>query len=276
MLFVAALFSLCIGVILGLLGGGGGILAVPMLVYVLGVAAKPAIASSLFFVGTTSAIGAALAARARRVRWKMGGLFAAGSMTGAFGGGKLARFVPESVLLATLATVMLVTALAMLRGRKEREGAARAISVHYILLIGALVGVVSGLVGAGGGFLIVPALTLFGGLAMHDAIGTSLLVIALQSLAGFAGHVGHVELDPQLLATMTGAAAIGMFTGTGLGKRISAQSLKRGFAAMVFVTGVFVLGRELPWQWTLPIVLCALVLAVFFVRQSARPARSST
>lgn len=273
---LAGLLSLLIGVILGLFGGGGGILAVPLLVYVVGVAAKPAIATSLFFVGGTSAVGAALAAREGRVRWKMGGLFGAASMTGAFLGGQLARFVPEPVLLGALATVMLVSALAMLRRRNESTEPQRPIAVGRMLVIGSAVGVVSGLVGAGGGFLIVPALALFGGLAMREAIGTSLFVIAMQSFAGFAGHVTHVALDWHLLAVTITAAVLGVYAGSTLGKRVSAQVLERGFAALVFLTGSFVLGKELPMLWTIPIILAALVVAISIVRKRARPSRLPT
>lgn len=272
---IAAFFSLLIGGVLGLLGGGGGILAVPMLVYVIGVEAKPAIALSLFFVGATSLFGTALAARSGRVRWKLGAIFGIGSMAAAFVGGKLAHFVSEGVLLGTLATVMLVTALAMLRGRKEAGSSARPLALGRILGVGAGVGVVSGLVGAGGGFLIVPALTLFGGLAMHEAIGTSLFVIAMQSFAGFAGHISHIEVDARLMTVMTAAAVVGMALGSMLAKRVSGAALKRGFAAMVLVTGSFVLARQLPALVAGPIILAVGLLALFITRNQIRAPRLS-
>lgn len=245
LLLLASTGALLIGVVLGLLGGGGGILAVPLLVYVVGLGAKPAIATSLCFVGATSAIGAALAAREGLVRWRTGMMFGAGSMSGAFLGGKLARLVPEALLLGALAAVMLVTALAMLRGRKETTAQARPPRLGALLAIGAAVGVVSGLVGAGGGFLIVPALALLAGLAMRDAIGTSLFVISMQSFAGFAGHMGHVALRPDLIAAMTAAAIGGMVVGRAAGARVSVDSLRRGFAALVLATGLFMLTLQL-------------------------------
>lgn len=267
---LAGVFSVLIGAVLGLLGGGGGILAVPMLVYVVGVDPKPAIALSLFFVGATSAVGTTLAARAGRVRWKLGGLFGLGSMASAFLGGKLAQLVPERVLLGGLAAVMLITALAMFRGgRNEGRAGGRPLAIGRVLGIGAAVGVVSGLVGAGGGFLIVPALTLFGGLAMHEAIGTSLFVIAMQSFAGFAGHVTHVEVDRGLMAVMTLSAIVGMIIGSVLARRVSAHALKRGFAGMVLVTGLFVLGRQLPASLTLLVALVVSTLAAFTARERA-------
>lgn len=242
---VAGLLSFVIGGILGLLGGGGGILAVPLLVYVVGIDARPAIAASLLFVGSTSAVGTALAAREGRVRWKTGAVLAAGSMMGAFLGGRLARFVPERALLVALAVVMLATASAMLRSRDERASEPRPLAIGRVLAIGAAVGVVSGLVGAGGGFLIVPALTLFGGLSMREAVGTSLFVIAAQSFAGFAGHLGHVELPLRLVAAMIGTAALGVVFGSSLTKRASPRALKRGFGVMVFATALFMLGQQL-------------------------------
>lgn len=270
-LLLAATLSFLIGATLGVLGGGGGILAVPLLVYGLGVDARSAIATSLFFVGATSAVGAGLAAREGRVRWKTGGLFGAASMSGAFAGGRLARLVAEQQLLGGLAVVMLVTALAMLRGRRESAERPPAMSVARVLAIGAAVGVVSGLVGAGGGFLIVPALTLFGGLAMRDAIGTSLFVISVQSFAGFGGHVGHVELALTLIAVMTTSAIVGMVLGRAIGRHLSVDGLKRGFAGLVLTTGLFMLGRQLSALGTALVATLTLALAVHFGRRRAAP-----
>jgi len=262
-LVLAVVLSLAIGAVLGLLGGGGGILAVPLLVYVVGVGARPAIATSLFLVGATSALGTLLAARAKRVQWKLGALFGVGSMAGAFAGGRLAAFVPERLLLGGLAAVMLATAFAMLRARPLGRRVARDPAVVRMLAVGAHVGLVSGLVGAGGGFLIVPALTILGSLALREAIGTSLFVITLQSFAGFAGHIDHVDLDPRLVAFMTGAAMIGVYAGSALGTRCSARVLTRGFAALVLATGLFVLARQIPVLWVAaatPVVLAAALM----------------
>jgi uncharacterized membrane protein YfcA len=276
MLLLTAFLSMLIGGVLGLVGGGGGILAVPLLVYGVGTSPKAAIASSLFFVGATSLVGTALQARQGHVRWSMGALFGTASMAGAFLGARLARFVPEQVLLAALASVMLLTALAMLRGRAEPSVHRRPLAVVRVLAIGLGVGMVSGLVGAGGGFLIVPALTLFGGLAMHEAIGTSLFIIAVQSFAGFAGHVGHVALDPRLIATMTSAAMVGMIGGSALGQHVSAQGLKKGFSALVLATGLFVLGRQLPLPWMLVVTAGTLATAAHLLRRKAVPSSTNS
>ena len=195
MLALAASLSLVIGVVLGMLGGGGAILMLPMLVYAVGLEPKTAIAMSLFVVGATSVVGMIVHARAGNVRWKVGGMFGLTAMAGAYGGGQLAHRIPGAVLLVLFGIVMVVTAIAMLKGRKATATEPHTLRLERALGLGAAVGLMSGLVGAGGGFLIVPALTLFGGLAMREAIGTSLFVIALQSFAGFAGHVTHVQLS---------------------------------------------------------------------------------
>lgn len=245
MLIVAALLSLLIGLSLGLLGGGGSILTLPILVYVLGVEPKTAIAMSLFVVGVTSATGMIAHARAGRVRFRTGLVFGATAMAGAYAGGQVARFLPATALLVAFALVMLVTSIAMMRGRRA-VSATSDVKVGKVLAIGGAVGVVAGLVGAGGGFLIVPALALFGGLAMPEAVATSLLVIALQSFAGFAGHAGHVHLEWTLVLVVTASAVSGSFLGARLGRGLSPDSLRRGFAWFVLAMGLFLLGKQLP------------------------------
>ncbi|MFN8508952.1 MAG: sulfite exporter TauE/SafE family protein [Dehalococcoidia bacterium] len=245
MLIIAALLSLFIGLSLGLLGGGGSILTLPILVYVLDVEPKTAIAMSLFVVGTTSATGVVAHARAGRVRFRAGLVFGAAGMAGAFAGGKVAHFLPPTLLLVGFGAVMLTAAVAMMRPRRE-SGVGREPAISKAIGIGLGVGVVAGLVGAGGGFLIVPALALFGGLAMPEAIGTSLLVIALQSFAGFAGHAGHVHLDWTLTTVVTGAAIAGGLGGARLARHLSPASLRRGFAWLVLAMGVFLLGKQIP------------------------------
>ena len=200
---------------------------------------------SLFIVGSTSVVGAALHARLGRVRWKLGMVFGAAAMAGAFAGGRLAGVVPPKALLVTFAVLMVVTALAMLRGRSREAPRPHPPALVRLLLLGTAVGTVSGLVGAGGGFLIVPTLTLFGGLPMLDAVGTSLFVIALQSFAGFAGHVSHVYLDGALTSLVTGAAVTGTLAGSFFGRNLSPQTLRRGFAWLVLTMGVLTLAKQL-------------------------------
>jgi uncharacterized membrane protein YfcA len=178
-------------------------------------------------------------------------------MAGAYLGGLLAKYIPGNVLLILFALLMLITAGAMLRGKKQpkcspEEEAAKAqvpithdLPIFKIALEGIVVGLVTGLVGAGGGFLVVPALALLGGLPMPLAIGTSLLVIAMKSFAGFAGFAGHVEINYSLAIGFTVAAVIGANFGAALGKRIPAQKLRKIFAVFVLVMAFFVLGQQL-------------------------------
>lgn len=246
MLILGAFLALLVGVTLGLLGGGGSILTLPMLVYVLGLAPKPAIAASLVVVGTTALTGMVAHARAGRVAFRTGAVFGLAGMAGAYAGGRLGVLLPGQVLLAGFAVVMLVTAVAMLRGRREpAAGAKHELSIPKAVAIGALVGVVAGLVGAGGGFLIVPALVIAGGLAMPEAIGTSLLVIAMQSFAGLLGYVGHVALDLRLIAVVTLASVAGSFLGARLARRLSPAALRKSFAWLVLAMALVMLSKQL-------------------------------
>jgi uncharacterized membrane protein YfcA len=273
MLVLAAALSLAIGVILGMLGGGGAILTLPMLVYAVGVEPKAAIATSLFVVGATSMAGSTVHARAGTVRWKVGTIFGLAAMIGAYAGGRVAHLVPGGVLLVLFGALMVVTATAMLKGRSAGAREPEALRVGRALALGATVGFVSGLVGAGGGFLIVPALTLFGGLAIREAIGTSLLVIALQSFAGFAGHITHVHLDWTLVLVIAATSLAGSVLGAVLGAKVSPHGLRRGFAWLVLAMGLFMFFKQLPALYAA--VAAALTLAsVFYVTRVA--GRSST
>ncbi|KUM73265.1 sulfite exporter TauE/SafE family protein [Streptomyces curacoi] len=244
-LVVAA--SLLIGASLGVLGGGGSILTVPMLVYLAGTQTKEAIATSLFVVGVTSAAGVVTHARAGRIRWRTGLLFGLAGMAGAHAGGRLAESVPGTVLLIAFALMMIATAGAMIRGRRgERKQPHRELPVLHVLSEGVVVGFVTGLVGAGGGFLVVPALALLGGLPMTVAVGTSLLVIAMNSFAGLAGHLTGARIDWGLAALVTATAVVGSQLGCRLTGRIPQDALRRSFGWFVAVMGVFVLGGQLP------------------------------
>ncbi|MCA9634844.1 MAG: sulfite exporter TauE/SafE family protein [Myxococcales bacterium] len=236
------------GFVLGLLGGGGSILAVPILVFLLGVPAKAAIATSLLVVGATSAFAAIGHARHGNVVGRTGLIFGAFAMVGAYGGGRLAAFIPGDVLLMLFAVLMLVTAIAMIRGRSddlERSAAATHMPIAKIAAEGVVVGGITGLVGAGGGFLVVPALALLGGLDMRRAIGTSLMVIAMKSFAGFIGYAGHVQIDLRLVATFVVASLIGTALGTQTARRVDARRLRTSFAVFVLAMGAFILVQRL-------------------------------
>ncbi|WP_078954003.1 sulfite exporter TauE/SafE family protein [Streptomyces globisporus] len=254
-LVVAA--SLLVGVSLGILGGGGSILTVPILVYLAGQGTKEAIATSLFVVGVTSLAALIPHARARRVRWRTGLLFGAFSMAGAYGGGRVAEYVPGTALLVAFALMMLATAVAMLRkprdGRKKARLAHGDLPLKHIAVEGLVVGAVTGLVGSGGGFLVVPALAILGGLPMGIAVGTSLLVIAMKSFAGLAGHLSGVEIDWRLALTVTAAAVVGSLVGGRVAVRIPQDALRTAFGWFVVVMGVFVLAQQLSTAvWTHP------------------------
>jgi uncharacterized membrane protein YfcA len=239
--------ALLIGVSLGLLGGGGSILTVPILTYVLGMPPKEAIAASLFIVGATSLVGVVTHARAGRVQWRTGLVFGAAGMVGAFAGGILGGFIPGAVLMVLFAIMMVATALAMIRGRRAAQTAEHSgRPLVRILLDGFAVGLATGLVGAGGGFLIVPALVLLGGLPMAIAVGTSLLVIAMKSFAGLGGYLFSVSLDWPIVLAVTAVAIAGSFIGSSLAGVVPEKALRKGFGWFVLAMGAFVLAQELP------------------------------
>jgi uncharacterized membrane protein YfcA len=166
-------------------------------------------------------------------------------MAGAYLGGRAAAFVDGGVLLLLFAAAMSMTALALWRGRRApAPGAPAAARPARLALQGLAVGTFTGLVGAGGGFLIVPALVLFAGLPMPPAVGTSLLVIVLNSLAGFSGYASHVSVDYALVGAVAACAVAGSFVGSALTRRVAAASLRRAFAAFVLAMGAFILVRE--------------------------------
>ncbi len=240
-----------VGVALGLLGGGGSILTVPLLAYVAGMDAKQAIATSLLVVGVTSAVGAISHARAGRVQWRTGLIFGGAGMVGAYGGGLLARFIPGTFLLIGFAVMMIATAIAMLRGRKTREdGADAAAGGHHlpvpkIIAEGLVVGLVTGLVGAGGGFLVVPALALLGGLPMPVAVGTSLVVIAMKSFAGLGGYLSSVQIDWPVALGVTGAAVVGALVGARMTAMIDPDALRKTFGWFVLAMSSVILAQEI-------------------------------
>jgi uncharacterized membrane protein YfcA len=263
-LVVVLALSLLIGVSLGVLGGGGSILTVPILVYVAGMDAKEAIAASLFVVGVTSAAGVVSHARAGRVRWRTGLLFGAAGLVGAFLGGMLGGHLPGDVLLVAFAMMMLATSFGMIRGRRVDESKRHTeLPVLRVLVVGLVVGLVASLVGAGGGFLVVPALALLGGLPMAVAVGTSLLVIVMNSLGGLAGYLSSVHLDWGLVIPVTAAAVVGSVVGGRLAGRIPEAALRKGFGWFVLVMGGVVLAQQAPPGVVLPVVevLAAMALA---------------
>ena len=277
-----------IGISLGFFGGGGSILTVPLLVYVFGLSPKEAIASSLLVVGIASSSGAIQHWRAGNVRPKEGLLFGVAGMGGAYVGGRVSEFVDGGLLLLLFAAMMLLTSAAMWRGRKEvpEHGVEELRSAGKLVLQGLAVGSFTGLVGAGGGFLIVPALALWAGLPMAAAVGTSLLIIVLNSASGFLGYSSHVQVDYRLVAAVTGMAIAGSFVGSRLTTLVEPAKLRRAFAGFVMLMGCFILIREgtlvaktlgpaLPTSWPQVVFAIAmLVLGTLAGRGSKRAEQS--
>ncbi|MEG3614380.1 sulfite exporter TauE/SafE family protein [Isoptericola haloaureus] len=258
------LLAVVVGISLGLLGGGGSILTVPLLTYVAGFAPKEAIAASLLVVGVTSVTSMLAHARRGNVQWRTGLVFGAAGMAGAFAGGLVGGHIPGTILMIAFAVMMIATAAAMIRGRRggrtpTHDGGLR---VGRTILDGLVVGLVTGLVGAGGGFLVVPALVLLGGLPMSVAVGTSLLVIGMKSFAGLAGYLTSVSLDWGLVAAVTAAAVVGSLIGARLTTRVPEAALRRGFGWFVLVMGVVVLVQELPGVGGLVVAVVASLVAV--------------
>lgn len=244
MTWLALLLATAIGLTLGLLGGGGSILTVPVLVYLLGVEAKSAIAMSLPIVGITSLVGAALHWRLRNVRLRTAAGFGMLTMVGAFAGARLSVLLTGTAQLMLLALVMLAAAASMLRRAPAVESADSAPRPALLVPIGLGVGILTGLVGIGGGFLVVPALVLLARVTMREAIGTSLLVIAMNAAAGFAGYLGTVQIPWGFLAGFTAASVVGALIGTALASRVPQVMLRHAFAIFLVGVGGFVLYRN--------------------------------
>lgn len=259
MLGLTLVLAVFVGVTLGLLGGGGSILTVPLLVYVAGMETKEAIATSLLVVGVTSAVGAISHARAGRVQWRTGLTFGVAGMTGAYAGGRVAEFIPGQWLLIAFALMMMATALAMLRPQREidPDRAPDHLPTARVLFDGLVVGLVTGLVGAGGGFLVVPALALLGGLPMPVAIGTSLVVIAMKSMAGLGGYLASVTIDWSVAAMVTTAAVLGALIGGRIVDRVPAQTLRGLFGWFVLVMAIFIGAQEASGVWWTWVVIAA-------------------
>jgi uncharacterized membrane protein YfcA len=273
--------SVAIGVTLGFFGGGGSILTVPLLVYVFALPPKQAIATSLLVVAAASASGLATHWRLGTVRWRTGLVFGAAGMAGAYLGGRAGAFVDGALLLVLFAAMMLLTSVAMWRGRRPpAAGAGAEHSTPRLLAQGFAVGSFTGLVGAGGGFLIVPALALWAGLPMPAAVGTSLFVIVLNALAGFTGYASHVRVSFALVGAVAGAAIAGSFIGARLALRVAPGSLRRAFAGFVLAMGVFILVRESgTWlaaaQASLPASVAQLVFALAMLGLGLAAGRAS-
>lgn len=235
-----------VGLVLGALGGGGSILAVPIFVYVLSADPKAAIAMSLPVIGLTSLAGAWGHWREGRLDLRQAVLFGAAAMAGAYAGARLAVFVPGGMQLAALGAVMGAAALSMLRPRRLPPPArVEPPSVALSAASGLGIGVLTGLLGIGGGFLFVPALVLFGRLPMKHAVGTSLLVIAMSSTAGLLGYIGQVAVDWGLVARFTAGALAGLAAGVHAVRLVPHRTLQRAFGVFLLVVAGWLLYQNI-------------------------------
>ena len=247
-MYSAWLGAMLVGLVLGLLGSGGSILTVPVLVYLVGEPNKLAIAESLGIVTLISLVGALPFAFRRQVSWRSVLLFGAPGMVGAYFGAYLSQFMPGALQLAIFAAVMLLAAVMMFRRQAPTEGETHVRAYWKVMLDGLAVGVLTGIVGVGGGFLIVPALVLLGGLPMHLAIGTSLFIISVKSVSGFIKYIDVLReagfsIHWDLVLIFSAIGIVGSFVGGKLGAYVPQDRLKRGFAVFLVVMGVVIL-----WQ----------------------------
>jgi len=254
--------AVLIGVVLGLIGGGGSILTVPIMVYLLKVEPVIATAYSLFVVGSAALVGAVRNAQKGMVDFRTGIVFAVPAFISVFLTRKfLVPAIPDPIfssgdfvlskdmgIMVFFALIMLLASISMIRGRKSKgEENEEQVSYNYpmIILEGAVIGVVTGLIGAGGGFLIIPALVLFAKLPMKRAVATSLMIIAIKSLIGFLGDVSEVEIDWPFLLVFSGLAVGGIFIGLFFNKKVDGKSLKKLFGWFVLAMGVYIVLTEL-------------------------------
>jgi uncharacterized protein len=251
--------SVCVGLILGLLGGGGSILSIPILVYIFHLDVVVASAYSLFIVGVTSFAGAILKYKQQRVNVKTGIYFAIPSILSIFVTRKwLVPSIPEIVLevgsfiltkrlllLGVFAILMVLASVSMIRGRQEIKNEDERFRTWLVILEGLLIGSLTGLVGAGGGFLIIPALVLLTGLNFKTAVGTSLFIIAINSLTGFLGDLLNFRMDWSFLLIITGLAVTGILVGNMLTNKISSVLLRKVFGWFILLMGCWILIKEL-------------------------------
>jgi uncharacterized membrane protein YfcA len=254
--------AILIGVSLGLIGGGGSILTVPVLVYILGVNPVLATAYSLFVVGSTSLVGAATYMKKGLVNYKTALVFAIPSFIAVFLTRKfLVPALPDPLftvgeaiitknigIMVFFALIMLAASYSMITAKKCvdcDEDEPVVFNFPMIALEGSVVGVITGIVGAGGGFLIIPALVLLAKLPMKMAVGTSLLIIAAKSLIGFLGDLSTQTIDWQMLLIFTSLSIVGIFIGSALSKKINEKILKTGFGWFVLVMGIYIITKEL-------------------------------
>jgi len=253
--------ALIIGIVLGLIGGGGSILTVPILVYLLFINPVTATAYSLFVVGVSSLVGAIRNIQKGLVDFRTAIVFAIPAFIAVYTTRRfLVPAIPDKLfsigdflvtknigIMIFFAIIMLVASISMIKERKAKAVADAVIVFNYPLIVteGLIVGVITGIVGAGGGFLIIPALVLLAKLPMKKAVATSLLIIAIKSLIGFIGDIENLDIDWSFLLIFTGISVLGIFLGIYLSNFIEGKKLKKGFGWFVLIMGVYIIYKEL-------------------------------
>jgi uncharacterized membrane protein YfcA len=250
--------AVIIGLVLGLLGGGGSILSIPILVYLFHIEPAAAGAYSLFIVGVTSFAGAIPKYKQQLVHLKTGIVFGLPSIISVFLTRSLVvpaipeeilqvdgfMFTKRMLLLGVFAILMVLASVPMIRGKRDIASNNKRFRTILVILEGILIGFLTGLVGAGGGFLIIPALVFLTGLHFKTAVGTSLFIISINSMAGFLGDAVHREMNWPLLLSLTALAIIGILIGNNYSKKISGIRLRIAFGWLTLITGIYILIRE--------------------------------
>lgn len=242
MILLELVLGFGIGLSLGLLGGGGSLLTVPALVYLAGQTPQAAVTTSLVIVGANSMVGAMFHGSHGRLNWKVALVFGSTGMLVAYLAANVSKHIPPELLLVIFALLMLaIGSMLLLRRVHEENGEQRTRPFWLVAVSGAAVGLLTGVLGVGGGFLVVPALVMLVGLPVQTAIGTSLVIIAMNSIAGFLGHVGSGPMDWMVTLVFTSAGLLGTFSGMKLSRRLSSSKLQKAFAAFVIALAIFLL-----------------------------------
>lgn len=253
---IAILAGAVTGIVLGLFGSGGSIVTVPALMYLLHIEPKQSIAMGLGIVAMTATISSVDNWRRGNVNLKTAAFFALFGMAGTYGGARLGVHAPIVFQLGLFALVMFAASIRMLQSRPAaaastaRPGGTGGVSflppnLWQVGLAGVAVGVLTGLVGVGGGFLIVPALVLLAGMGMKQAVGTSLAIVAVNAATGFAGYLGAVKIDFAVMAVFAAVAIVGSFVGTRIAHRLPQQKLKQGFAVFLMAVATYIVIKNI-------------------------------
>ncbi|MCB1215508.1 MAG: sulfite exporter TauE/SafE family protein [Deltaproteobacteria bacterium] len=247
-LFLPLMMGAVVGFFLGFFGSGGSVMAVPILVYVLGMPPKEAIASSLAIVGATAVSGSVQKLRSHQVCFKIGVIFALFGVAGAFSGARLSVYLSGTQQLVIFSILMLVSALSMWfkkQSMSKVEGDACQMASYLAASLGFGVGLLTGLVGVGGGFLIVPALVMLGGLNLRMAMGTSLFIIALNALSALVAYLGIINFNWEIILIFILASSLASMLGAKLSNKVDGEKMKKLFSVFIFLLGILLLIKNL-------------------------------